>query len=312
MKILITGASGCVGQKLAHALQTSNTLTLVGRDIQRLKRLFPHNVQYLSTQDLLDITAQHLSHQDIVINLAGENIGEKRWTAAQQARIIQSRTSLTSALANACAELPNIQRPRLINASAIGIYGTQATHDLQNTTIYNEHSPLPQPPKDFLASVGKAWEDALLPAITAGASVTKLRFGVILAANCGALSKLLPSFKLGMGAKLGSGEQPFTWVAIDDVIAAIMHIIKDPSLTGPINIVAPEIVTQAELARSLANCLHRPQWLTLPSYVVRLLFGQMSEELLLNGLRVEANRLSSSGFTFKYPTLESALQAILA
>lgn len=301
MKIIICGASGLIGQALTKNLSPTHRLTLVGRNINRLYEKFGKNHQYINWEK---ITANLLSKHDVIINLAGENIGEKRWSNKQKNKILKSRTDTTSQIATLCADLGK-NSPRIMNASAIGIYGSS-----QNNKIFNESTAIDNS-SDFLQQVSKSWEAALNIAVESGASVTILRFGVVLSNNGGVLKKLLPSAKFGLSAILGDGEQKFSWVAIDDLVSAINFLLENPTLTGPINIVADEIVSQKVFSKTLAALLHRPCIMRMPTYIVKLLFGEMGQALLLNSISVESKKLKKAGFAFKYPTINEALTQIL-
>ena len=303
MKILIAGATGMVGQALVKALQTDHTLVLLGRDPLKLKQCFAQHTAI--DWQAFSHTHNPLDDIDIVINLAGENIGEGRWSDARKDLIISSRVNATRTLASACAHSAN-KNIRLLNASAIGVYGSAG----EPGQIYDEASPLPNPPKDFLSTVGLAWEQALAPAEQAGISIVKMRFGVVLSKNGGALAKMLPAFKFGLGGPIGSGQQPFSWVSLHDLIRAITWLIQHPEITGPVNIVAPEWVTQRQFAKMLAKTLHRPAIFPLPGTLVKLQFGQMGQELLLNGIAVKSKVLIEHGFEFSYPTLTGALNKL--
>ncbi len=303
MNILIAGASGMIGQALVEALQTEHALSVLGRDKNKLQALFS-NLQAFTWDKL---TAKDLKNFAVVINLAGENVGEKRWSLAQKKRILQSRVQTTEQLTGLCIEL-GADAPRLISASAIGIYGLQKTIKQQKETIYTEQSALPDRPEDFLSQVGQAWEAPLHKAKQAGVSVTVLRFSVVLSKRGGALAKLLPSFKCGLGARLGSGEQPFSWVALSDVVAAIKFLLQQPEAAGVFNVVAPQVVSQHEFAKVLAKVLQRPYFLVMPKSVVKLLFGQMGDELLLNGQHVTGHALRDLGFVYEYGSLKDVLK----
>lgn len=304
MKILIAGATGMVGQALVQALAVEHTLVLLGRDTVKLKQRFAKHTA-IDWQAFSD-THNPLDDIDVVINLAGENIGDGRWSEARKDLIISSRVNATHTLAAACAHSSN-KNIRLLNASAIGVYGSLGVPG----KIYDEASPLPNPPKDFLSTVGLAWEQALAPAEHAGISVVRMRFGVVLSKNGGALAKMLPAFKLGLGGSIGSGAQPFSWVSLHDLIRAITWLIQHPEITGPVNIVAPEWVRQRQFAKTLGKTLHRPAVLPLPAAFVKLQFGQMGQELLLNGIAVNSKVLLGHGFEFSYPTLTTALHHLL-
>lgn len=311
MKVLIFGATGLVGHALVASLANKFSLTLAGRSLKKLQQQFGSTYELISNETLFNNTQTELKKFDCVINLAGENIGAKRWTQDQLDKILNSRVTITSCIAKAAAELGPTAAPRIINASAIGIYGLQPTIAKQNTTIYDESSPIPSTPTDELTRIGIAWENALQPAIDNNIPVCRLRFAVILAKQGGALAKLLPSFKFGLGARLGSGQQPFSWVALEDIIRAINFLLDHPEHTGVFNVAAPDTVSQADFAKTLAASLHRPCFMRMPAFVVKALFGQMGEELLLNGQHVNSTALTQAGFEFNYPTLAAALEDIL-
>lgn len=295
MKILIAGASGLIGQALVAAWQDQHDIVVLGRDVVKLKKVFPQQTAITWTQ------LQSVEGFDVVINLAGANIGQGRWTAKRKQVILNSRVTATQQLAALCAKASS--PPRLLSASAIGVYGLSA--ELQ---VFDEQSALPTPPQDFLAEVGAAWEAALSEAEQAGVPVTKMRFGVVLARHGGALAKMLPVFKLGLGGPIGSGQQPFSWVALADIVRAITFVIEHPELTGPVNIVAPEVATQKQFAQALGKALHRPAFFPLPAWLVKLQFGQMGEELLLNGVSVKSQKLIEAGFVFQHAALSECLK----
>jgi uncharacterized protein (TIGR01777 family) len=301
MKILIAGATGMVGKSLVEALKKDHTVVLLGRSIEKLKSCFPHEaVMDWKTFSALE---NPLKDIDVVVNLSGENIGEKRWNETQKQLILNSRVTATHMLATACAKSLN-KNIRLLNASAIGVYGCESIPG----EMHDEASSLPNPPKDFLSEVGIAWEKALLPAETAGISVVKMRFAVVLSQKGGALAKMLPAFKLGLGGRIGSGNQSFSWISLTDLVRAIEWLIKHPEITGPVNMVAPEVVTQKIFAKILGNSLHRPTIFVLPDWLVKLQFGQMGQELLLNGIAAKSEVLTQKGFEFLYPTLDKAIK----
>jgi uncharacterized protein (TIGR01777 family) len=238
--------------------------------------------------------------------LAGYNISEHRWTNQTKKLIKQSRTSTTMLLAKWCANAT--RKPHLYTTSAIGIYGLQPlTEKLppaldETTQIHFGH------PTDFLSEIGQAWEQAAQPAIDAGVPVTFMRFAVVLKRGEGMLKKVTPSFSLGLGATIGSGNQPFCWVHIDDLVRAIQFLLQHPNVVGAVNICAPECVNQKTFARLLARTMHRPAFMRIPTPIVKLLFGQMGEELLLRGQNVFPEHLFAMGFIFDYPNLASALE----
>ena len=298
MNILIAGGTGFLGSALVIALKQKHEVTVVGRHLAS-------GEGQLNWQDL-----HTLENYDMVINLAGENIGEEKWTLERKENILTSRIETTHKLASLCAIAQN-PKPRLLNASAIGIYGLQEAEPSQLPPAYDENSAIDfTSHTDFLSEVARAWEQATLPAVTAGCDVTWLRFGVILDSHGGALRKMLPAFKSGLGSVIGSGQQPFTWVSRHDVIRAIEFIIEQ-HITGPVCIVAPNAITQRQFAQALAKALHRPCYLTLPGWLIRMLFGQMGDELLLRGQHVKPSRLQELGFSFDFPIIEKALKKTL-
>lgn len=248
-----------------------------------------------------DLPLDGISGFDTVIHLAGENIAAGRWSAKQKARIRDSRIEGTSLLVNGlarCARPPAV----LICASAIGVYGDRGEEVLDEDSAAGS---------GFLADVVTDWEAATRPAEEAGIRVVKLRFGVILSPSGGALAKMLLPFRLGLGGPVGSGQQYMSWVTLRDVVEIIHHAISDESLRGPVNVVAPAPVTQGQFARALGRALRRPAIVPLPSPLVRLLLGQMGQELLLASTRVQPTRLLTGGYRFEHDDLNMALQELL-
>jgi uncharacterized protein (TIGR01777 family) len=234
---------------------------------------------------------------DAVVHLAGRNIAT-RWTRTAKAEIVRSRTETTRRLAESLAGLarpPDV----LVCASGAGYYGDTGE------SIADERSPQGA---GFLAEVVRAWEAAAAPARERGIRVVHLRFGLVLSGTGGALRKMLPAFRIGAGGPVGSGRQWLSWVALDDVLAVIGACFARGELAGPVNVVAPEPVRNADFARTLGRVLHRPAVLPLPAAFVRLAFGAMGEETLLASSRVAAARLRDLGFAFRYPALEGALR----
>ena len=300
MNILVAGASGFIGQKLVEALQADHHVSVLGRDLAKLARDFPKNISSLSWDKLSDYNA---SNYDVVINLCGYNISASRWNADIKEKIISSRVSTTNTLIDWI--IKHNAKPHFICANAVGIYGLQENG---NKTELDEDSPIDfEHPHDFMSSIGVRWEQALQPAIDYGLQVTTTRFGIVLDKNQGILKKLTPSFYLGMGAVIGDGKQIMSWVHIDDVVGALLFLIHKPELTGAFNLTAPHPISQAEFARSLASAMHRPLFLTLPDFAIRMLFGEMGECLLLKGQRVVPKRLLQLGYQFQYPDLQKAL-----
>ncbi len=293
MRVLVSGVSGLVGSALVPALESA------GHSVVRLVRRDPA-ANEIRWDPGSGIEAGALEDFDAVVHLAGESIAG-RWTAAKKARIRDSRVQGTSTLA---AALARTDRPptALVCASAIGIYGDRGDEVLREESA---------PGGDFLAEVGKQWEAATEPAARAGIRVVSLRFGVVLSRRGGALARMLPPFRMGAGGRIGSGRQWMSWITLEDVVGLIQHALATDSLGGPVNAVAPNPVTNAEFTRALGKALHRPTLFPLPAFMVRLMFGEMGEALLLGSQRVDCGKLLASGFRFRHPELKPALEAIL-
>lgn len=292
MKIIIAGSSGLVGSHLIPFL------TAKGHQVQRLVRSKPQGNDILWDPNTQYIDKATFQNADIVINLAGENVASGYWTEFKKNRILESRVNATRTLANYLIA----HRPKLwINASASGFYGSRGNE------ILTEQS---SPGKGFLATVCQKWEAAAQPAINAGVKVAFLRTGVVLSPEGGALAKMLPLFKLGLGGIIGSGEQYMSWISITDVLSAIDFIIEH-ELTGPINLVSPQPVTNRQFTKTLGKVFHRPTFLPLPAFAARFVLGEMADEMLLASQRVEPKKLQSHSFQFADPNLESALQKLI-
>ena len=296
MNILVTGASGFIGAALVSKLAEG------GHRIMQLRR-GPRGGDVGPTWD--PETGQvHLDHAlpfDAVVHLAGESIAQ-RWTPAARARIRFSRVEATRLLSQAIARLP--QPPRvMVCASATGFYGDRAAE------VLDEQS---QPGFGFLAETCRAWETAADPARQSGVRVVNLRLGIVLARYGGALAKMLPVFRLGLGGRLGSGGQYWSWIALEDLLRVVELALLDDRLKGPINAVAPQSPTNREFTSSLSRALRRPAFLPVPALLVKALFGEMGREALLASARVQPKRLLESRFTFLFPELDAALPQLLA
>ncbi len=295
MRILISGASGLLGSELQPSLRRA------GHDVNHLSRTRGSkeccNFYWDPYAGTLDDLA--LEGVEAVIHLSGENIAG-RWTAARKRAIRDSRIQTTRFLSQALAGYE--QPPKvLVCASAIGYYGDRGDELLDESSA---------PGSGFLAEVTREWEAATAPAAEQGIRVVNLRIGVVLSRKGGALAKMLLPFKLGAGGKVGGGKQYWSWIAIDDVVGAIGHVLTH-DVAGPVNAVAPEAATNAEFTRALSKVLSRPALMPLPRLAARLALGEMAEALLLASTRVTPKKLLASGYEFRYPHLEGALRHVL-
>jgi uncharacterized protein (TIGR01777 family) len=252
--------------------------------------------------DTGEIDTQALEGLDVVIHLAGEPLATARWTDAKKEAILQIRKKGTELLANALATLKH--KPALfISASAVGYYGSTGDAWVDEESALGE---------GFLAEVCQAWEQASEPARAAGIRLVNARIGIVWASTGGALEKMLPLFKLGVGGRLGPGDQYMSWIGITDVSEAISFIIDHEELAGPVNICAPEPATNAELTKRLGEVLNRPTIFPVPAFALRLAMGkELAEEALLGGQRVRPRRLIEAGYTFRFPELEACLRHVL-
>jgi len=296
MKIVISGASGLIGTQLVTKLSSS------GHEVVRLVRRSPKSgeIQWNPKTGTLDAAA--LEGTDAVIHLSGAGIGDKRWSAAYRKEILDSRTDTTALLAKTIASLS--RKPSVfLSGSAIGIYG--ARNDEQLTEVSTHGT-------GFLAEVCEQWESAAKPAVDAGVRTVYLRTGIVLSPKGGALKKLLPLFKLGVGGKFGNGKQWQSWISIDDEIGAIEYLLT-ANVSGAVNLTAPNPVTNAEFTKVLASVLKRPAIVPVPTFAPKILLGgELADALLFTGQRVIPAALNASGYAFKHTTLESALRSLLS
>jgi uncharacterized protein (TIGR01777 family) len=297
MKIVVSGSTGLVGSPLIEALHRRDheVVRLVRRTVSPAERAIAWDPERGT------IDRAGLEGADVVIHLAGENVFG-RWSPAKQQRIRDSRVQGTRLLTDAIAGLTH--RPAtLLAASAIGYYGDRGEEAVTEQSA---------PGEDFLAHVARDWEAATAAASRAGIRVVNMRFGVVLTTSGGALAKMLPAFRLGLGGPVGSGNQYLSWILLDDCINAMLHVLAATSLTGPVNMTAPTPVTNREFAKTLGKVLGRPALVTVPAFALRMAFGTEGAAMLQSGQRVLPERLLASGFNFSMKTIEPALRHLLA
>jgi len=293
MRILISGASGLIGRALAERLRSA------GDEVRTLVRRKPNAAKGEIAWDI-DAGARDTSGLhglDAVVHLAGKPIAS-RWTEESKQAILDSRVLGTRKLAEAVAQLPD--KPSVfISASAVGFYGSRGDESLDEDSASGQ---------GFLADVCRQWEAASRPARDAGIRTVELRTGIVLSRAGGMLARVLPHFRMGAGGVVGTGQQWLSWISLADAVAGIQHAIATTALSGPVNLTSPQPVHNVEFSRTLARLLGRPSLVPLPVFAVKLLFGEMGEELLLAGQKVLPKRLLASGFQFSHPDLESALR----
>lgn len=296
MKIVIAGASGLIGKAFIEAARAD------GHEIKKLVRRDTRAADEITWDPATGaLSPEVLEGIDAVVNLAGENLAAGRWTNERRERILRSRVDATRTLVVAVGKLA--RKPQVwLNASAVGFYGDRGDEILLETALIGQ---------GFLSEVCLAWETHAEGAARNGVRTVLLRFGTVLAGEGGALAKMLPVFRLGLGGRLGRGTQWMSWVALEDVVGVMLHALREPRFTGPVNVVAPQPVRNAEFAATLGRVLHRPAILPAPAFALRLAFGEMADEALLASTRAEPRRLAELGYTFRQPALEAALRAML-
>lgn len=296
MKILVSGSHGLVGGALIKSLEAQ------GHEVFRLVRYAPHAEREVEwSPDRYSIALARIEGFDAVVNLAGESIAEGRWTDDKKRRIRESRVKGTKLLGDALANL-TAPPQTFICASAIGYYGSRGDEVLTEDSARGD---------DFLSEVCAEWEQATALAAEKGIRVVNARFGIILDQEGGALKKMLPPFRMGVGGKMGGGNQWMSWITLADVIEALNFALSNQSLRGPVNYVAPNSVTNAEFTKTLGRVLARPTLFPVPVFAIKLMFGEMGEALLLGSQRVAPVRLAEAGYSFKHADLENALRDIL-
>ena len=297
MRVGITGASGLIGTALGEHLRSS------GHQVTAIVRRAAGAGEISWDPDDGRLTAGDLAPLDAVVHLAGAGIGAHRWTDAYKQTLLRSRVDGTTLLAGALAELGDAGPQVLLSGSAIGFYGDRGDEVVDETSTSGD---------GFLAEICRAWEASTRPASGAGVRVVHLRSGVVLSRDGGALAKMLPLFKLGVGGRFGSGDQWMSWISITDEVRAITHLLT-ADVEGPVNLTAPNPVTNREFADVLGDVLHRPSLLPVPRFGPKLLLGgELADALLFEGQRVDAAVLGADeDFSFAHPDLATALRAVL-
>jgi len=294
MRVLITGGSGFIGQALTAALSAR------GDHVFILSRT-PQALTPSARVQAIGALGELKGSVDAVVNLAGAPIVDQRWSDERKQVLRNSRIELTKALVEWMKQQPSPPSV-LVSGSAIGYYGSHADEVLDENA---------EPVAGFAHELCRDWEQSALEAEALGVRVCLIRTGVVLGPEGGALSKMLPPFRLGLGGPIGSGQQWMSWIHIDDEVGGILYLLDNPSLHGPFNLTAPEPVTNEVFSRTLGRVLHRPAFMRVPAVVMKLMLGEASE-LLVEGQRVLPENLHTAGYVFKYPRLEPALQQVLS
>lgn len=297
-RVLLSGASGAVGSAVRGALVSRSIPVL---QLVRSAPTQPNQIQWDPSSPAAIPEAEALEDLTAAIHLSGANLAARRWTPEYKREIGDSRIGSTRALATTLASLKRPPQTLLV-ASAVGIYGHRGDE------LLDETSPLG---KGFIADLCQRWEAAAQPAVDAGIRVVHLRFGVVLSAGHGALARLVPLFRLGLGGKLGNGRQFMSWISLADALSAIFFILDAPNVSGAINLTSPNPVSNAQFTSTLAAQLHRPAFFAVPGFALRLALGEMAQETLLSGIRAYPAKLAAAGFQFSHANLIYALPAIL-
>ncbi len=292
MRILLTGGTGFVGTALTEVLKRQG-----------------HEIVLLTRRDVpppgTTLSPHWLEGVDAIVNMAGESIAGGRWTTAYKQKIRDSRIPLSRALAEGCCALARQGNPApqvFVSFSAVGYYGTHPSQE------FTEQSP---PGDSWLCGVARDWEAAVAAVAEVGVRLVILRLGVVLGPG-GFLARLATPFQFFVGGPPGDGKQPISWIHRDDVVAVVSQALTDSAMQGSYNVAAPQAATMDEMAAAIGAALHRPSWLSVPAFSLRLLFGELADELILNGQRVLPARLQAAGYTFKHPELGAAVRSAFA
>ncbi|HEY9681767.1 MAG TPA: TIGR01777 family oxidoreductase [Oculatellaceae cyanobacterium] len=296
MKIAVTGSHGLIGEALCkHLTGQGHTVARIIRASNSTNGDIRWNPANAS------IESDKLNDVDAVIHLAGENIASHRWTSEQKQKIKESRIRGTKLLAETICGLE--KKPEVVvSGSAIGFYGDRGSETLTESSNVGS---------GFLADVCREWEEAIAPVAASGVRVVNARTGVVLSTKAGALNKMLPIFQLGGGGNIGDGRQYMSWISLDDEVKALEFALTHSSVSGPVNLVAPNPVTNAEFTAVLGSVLHRPAFIPLPAFAAKIILGEMADELLLSSQKCQPTKLLSAGYQFEYPELKKALSMTL-
>ncbi|GAA3844518.1 TIGR01777 family oxidoreductase [Sphaerisporangium flaviroseum] len=309
MAVVVTGSSGLIGSALVRALRDE------GRPVVRLVRRTPAEPDeafWDPQEGVLDPSV--LEGAEAVVHLAGAGIADKRWTDDRRRELVDSRVRGTRILATTIAGLE--RKPGvLLSGSAIGVYGDTGEHPVDESSeppVRPRGQGAAAEPGQWLADLCRAWEAEVAPAEAAGVRVVRMRTGHVLTDKGGFLGKMLPVFRLGIGAPLGSGRQYTSWISMPDWLGAVAHILAEPDVSGPVNLTAPTPVTNAEFTKALGRALRRPTMpIAVPGFALRAGVGGLADEGVLIGQRVLPSRLLEMGYRFKHPRLDQALAALL-
>jgi uncharacterized protein (TIGR01777 family) len=296
LHIIVTGGTGFIGQELVpFLLQQDHQVTVLTRIAEGMNRDSGPALDYIDSLDAIDAD----DAIDVIVNLAGEPIADKRWSNSQKDKLIRSRVQTTGNVITLIHRLKT--KPScLISASAIGFYGARGDDVLDEDSGFND---------EFSHQLCRKWEEAANQAREQGVRVCIVRLGIVLGKGGGALARMLPGFRIGLGGRLGTGSQYMSWIGIDDVVSAIDFLIRNPQQEGIFNVTAPDPVTNSEFSKTLGRVLSRPAIVAMPGFVIRILFGEMGDRLLLHGQRVIPSRLLENDFKFTHTDLEKVLQS---
>lgn len=311
MTRIVAGGTGLIGHYLVNRwLDQGHEVAVVGRSKKHISERFADLARPISWGELRQNGASLLQQSELIVNLAGTSVGEKRWSHEQKNLLVRSRTETTRTISQICAALGD-KSPLLFNASAIGIYSLQANQQQLPQALTEATEIDYDAQHDFLSSLACAWEKSTESAKAHGVRVVNLRFGIVLDKTAPVLKQITFPFKLGLGGPIGQGTQPFSWIHLADVANAIEFLFDRSDINGPVNIVSPNCVMQKQWAKALGKALKKPSFMPTPAVLIKLMLGtEMANELVLYGQHVYPERLLEQGFQFQYPELSGALEEI--